>query len=118
MDNRFPKLAHNMPRNLPFCSFTSFLYVSIAHCFRFFQRFNYFHNIFHSLFKTNNIVVPEPELFLRISGSAVDVAANPNGIKTLLANTVSTFFIIGKPIFSNGPRSLPWNPHDCINLEN
>ena len=41
-------------------------------------------------------------------------AVNPNGIKTLLANGLITFFISGDPIFSNGPRSLPRNPLDCI----
>ena len=30
-----------------------------------------------------------------------------NGIKTLLANSESTFFIKGNPVFSNGPKSLP-----------
>ena len=31
---------------------------------------------------------------------------NPDGNKTLLANSLSTFFIKGKPVFSNGPKSL------------
>ena len=34
-------------------------------------------------------------------------------MKTLLANGLSTFFINGKPDFSNGPRSLPKNPPGC-----
>ena len=37
------------------------------------------------------------------------VAVNPNGIKTNLANDVSTFFINGKPTFINGPKKLPRN---------
>ena len=43
-----------------------------------------------------------------------DVAAvNPNGIKTLLANGLSTFPIKGNPVFSNGSKSLPTNPPNC-----
>ena len=42
-----------------------------------------------------------------------DVAVNPNGIKQLLANGLSTFPIKGKPVFSNGPKILPKNVPDC-----
>ena len=57
--------------------------------------------------------------FLCIPESAADAAAvNPNGIKTLLANEVSTFFICGNPVFSNGPSNLPKNPPDCIIFDN
>ena len=35
---------------------------------------------------------------------------NPNGIKTLLAN----FHIKRNPVFSNGPKSLPKTPSDCL----
>ena len=57
--------------------------------------------------------------FLCIPASAADGAAvNPKGIKTLLANGWITFFIKGNPVFSNGPRSLPRNPPDCIILDN
>ena len=39
------------------------------------------------------------------SASATDAAAvNPNGIKTLLANDLSTFFVYGKLVFNNGPK--------------
>ena len=40
-----------------------------------------------------------------------------NGIKTLVANGLSTFFIKGKPAFSAGPRSLIRNPADCTILD-
>ena len=43
---------------------------------------------------------------------------NPNGIKTLLATGLSTFPIKGKPLFSNGPRSLSRNPLYCTILDN
>ena len=38
---------------------------------------------------------------------------NRNGIKTFLANGFSIFFIKSKPVFSNGPKSLPKNLLDC-----
>ena len=40
-------------------------------------------------------------------------AANPNGIKMLLANGLSRFFIKSKLVFNNGPKSLSRNPLDC-----
>ena len=56
--------------------------------------------------------------FLCIPASAADAAAvNPNGIKTLLANGLISFFINGNPVFSNGPRTLPRNPPDCVILD-
>ena len=45
--------------------------------------------------------------------SAAEAAAvNPNGIKTLLANGLITFFINGYSDFNNGPGGLPRNPPD------
>ena len=45
--------------------------------------------------------------FLWIAAAVVDTAAiNPNGIKTLLDNGLSTFSNKGNPVFSNCPRSL------------
>ena len=56
--------------------------------------------------------------FLCIPASDADAAAvNPKGMKTLLASGLITFFINGNPVFSNGPRSLPKNPPDCIILD-
>ena len=37
------------------------------------------------------------------------LTVNPNGIKTLLVNGLSTFPIKGKSVFSNGPKILPRN---------
>ena len=60
-----------------------------------------------------------PNIFLWIDASVADAGAvNPNGIKTLLANGLSTFLVKGKPVFSNGPKSLPGNPPDCSILCN
>ena len=46
--------------------------------------------------------------------AAADAAAvNRNGIKTILANGFSKFFIKSKLVFNNDPKSLPKNPPDC-----
>ena len=48
---------------------------------------------FISSFEFINVVIPDPNIFLWIATSVADDAAvNPNGIKTLLANGLSTFF--------------------------
>ena len=61
---------------------------------------------------------PYPKIFLCICASAADAAAvSPKGMKTLLINGLITFFISGKPVFSNRPRSLPRNPSDSIILD-
>ena len=68
-------------------------------------------------FEIINVLIPEPPIFFSIAAFvAAAAAANPNGIKTLLANGLSTFFIDGNPVFSDGPRSLPRNPSDCTFL--
>ena len=47
-----------------------------------------------SSFKIINVVVPDQNMLLWIVASIADVAAvKPNGIKTLLAKGLSTFFI-------------------------
>ena len=62
---------------------------------------------FISSFEVINVVIPDPNNFLRIAGSVADAASvNPTRIKTLLAYGLSTFFIKGNPVFSNGPKSL------------
>ena len=65
-----------------------------------------------------SVVLPDRKILLCIPASAADSAAvHPKGIKALLANGLITFFINGNPVFSNGPRSLPRNPPDCIILD-
>ena len=61
------------------------------------------------------IVVSDPNIFLQIAVIAITDAAavNPNGIKRLFVNGLSTFTIKGYPVFSNGPKILPKNPPDC-----
>ena len=55
------------------------------------------------------------KFFIWIVAFVADAAAvNPNGIKTLLVNGLSTNgFIKGKLVFINGLKSLPKNPPDC-----
>ena len=63
--------------------------------------------------------LPDPKIFLCIPASAADVAAvNPNGTKTLLANSLITLFINCNHVLSNGLKILPRNPPDCIILDN
>ena len=46
-------------------------------------------------------------IFKKIAASVADAAAViPNGIKTNLANGLSTYFTKSKPVFSNGPKHL------------
>ena len=63
---------------------------------------------------------PDSNIFLWIAATIADAATavDPNGIKTLLANILSTFSIKGNPVFSNGLKSLPKNPSDCAILCN
>ena len=49
--------------------------------------------------------------------SAAAAAVNLNVTKTFLGNVLSTLFIKGKTVFSNGPRSLFRNSHDCTILD-
>ena len=64
-------------------------------------------------FEIIKVVNPKPRIFLRILDSPADIVAiNPNGIKTLLANGVSMFFINGTPGFSSSPTSLMGNSTD------
>ena len=54
--------------------------------------------------------VPNPKIFLWIPAPAAYAATvNHNGMKTLLANFLSGFFIKGKEFLCNRPRSLSRN---------
>ena len=65
------------------------------------------------------MLFPDPNIFLCIPASAADAAAvYLKGIKNLLANGLTTFFINGNPVFSNGPGNLLRNPPDCIIFNN
>ena len=63
-------------------------------------------------------MTPDTNIYLWIDAVAVAAAVNPNGIKTLLANGLSTFLIKGNPVFSNDRKSLSKNARDCSILCN
>ena len=109
-----PKVSNNIPRHPPICSFASFLIVSLT---LFIRKKDYSKDLiiflisFISSLEVIKVVSPGPNIFLWISVSvtaaATAAAVNPNnGIKTHLANGLSTFSIKGNPVFSNGPKSL------------
>ena len=69
---------------------------------------------FISLFEIINVVVPDTNIFLWIAALVADTAVvDPNVIKTLLANGLSTFFNKANLFFNNGPKILPKNPLYC-----
>ena len=62
--------------------------------------------------------MPDPYIFFSIAGSVADAAAvNRNDIKMLLAGGLSIFFMNGKAVFTNDPKSLPKNPPSCTFLD-
>ena len=67
----------------------------------------------------NDVITSDPNIFLSKDACVGDAAAViPNGIKTLLANGLSTFPIKDNPGFSNAPKTLPKNPPNCSILCN
>ena len=116
-----PNVPNNILRNPSFCYFVLFSIVWVALFINWPESSRYL-----TIFIISNIssidiinaVVPDPKNFLCIPVSTADTAAvNPNGIKTFLANGWSSFFIIGKPVFSYGLRSFPRNPSECVILD-
>ena len=72
-----------------------------------------------SLFEINSEVSRDPKNCFSTAAFVTDGAAfNGNSIKTTLGNGLSTFFLKGKPVFSNDPRNLPKNLPDCPILDN
>ena len=69
---------------------------------------------FKRSFENTDVVIPYPNCFLWMAASVAEAAAaDPNAIKTVLANVSSTFFIKDKAFFSNGLNSLVKNPSGC-----
>ena len=63
---------------------------------------------FISSFKIIDAVTLNQRVVLHIPACAADTAVvNRNGIKMLLANGLSTFFIKGTPVFCNWQKRLP-----------
>ena len=55
---------------------------------------------FTSSFDIISVVVPDPKIFLCVPTSTADAAAaDPSGIKTLLANSLIIFFINRNSVF-------------------
>ena len=110
-------MPNNILKNLPFCSFASFLIVLITPSINnpdSSSELTTFMISFISLFESTNVVMADPNIFLWIAASVADATAvNPNGTKTLLANSLSTFPIKDNSGFGNGPKGLPKNPPDC-----
>ena len=68
---------------------------------------------FISSFEIVCVVTSDPNIFLWIAASVADAAAaNPNVIKTLLANGLSIFPVTGNQFFSNRPKGLSGNSPD------
>ena len=103
-NKRAPNIPNNALANLPFCSFTSFLTVSLT---SFINKPDsscvaaiFIISLIYSL-EGINVVIPDPTIFLQIAASVTNAdVVNANGIKTLLASGLSTFFLKGKPVFS------------------
>ena len=102
-----------MLRNLPPCSFASFLIVWLT---PFINKPNSIRDL--------TIFMISPISSFKIIIINIIKIINIINVCTLwwcywmlLANDLSTFFIKGKPIFSNGPKSPPRNPPDCTVLE-
>ena len=116
-----PNVSNYTLRNPPLCSFASFLIVSLtpSNDIPESSRDSTIFKIYSiSSFENIKVVLsPDPKIFLCIPASAADAAADPKGIKTLLANVLIAFFINGNPVLSNGPKSLPRNYPVCIILD-
>ena len=88
-----PKVLYNIPINPPFCSFASFLIVSLT---SFINKpdsssdLTIFIMSFTSSFEIISVLIPDLNIFLWIVACVADVAAaNSNGVKTILANCFS-----------------------------
>ena len=66
-----------------------------------------------SSFEIIGVVNPGQTIFLWIAASVADAAVNPNVIKKLFANGLSTFPIKDNPYFRNSPNILLQNPAGC-----
>ena len=92
-------------RNPPFYSFALCLIFSLTPSI---NKPDFFKMSLISSLEVINVFIPDANMLLWLVASAADAAAaaNPNGIKTLFDNGLSTFFIKGNTVFSNGLQSL------------
>ena len=115
-DDIFPnRLVLNVPngilRKLTFCSFASFLTVSLT-------SFNNNPESSRGLIMSKKSSISSFEFQIVPASTADAAAVNPNVIKTLLANGLITLFSNGKSVFGNGPKRLSRNLLNCIILDN
>ena len=115
-----PNVHNNILRNPPFCSFASFLIISLTPFINKADSLSYYLTIFMISFISSleiiNVVIPDPNIFLWRTASIADAASvNPNDIKRLLANGLSIFFTKGNPVSSNGPPKSPPDYHILCN---
>ena len=103
-----------MPRNPTVCTFAS---CSIDLLTTFIKKLDCSRDLaifvisFISSFEIISVVIPDPYIWFLIAASVADVAAiNCNGMKILLVNVVSTFFVNGNPDLTNGPRNFRNSP--------
>ena len=105
-----------MPRNPHFCPFGSFLIISpILFSIKTDSSRDLiiFMIPYISSFEITSAVMLNSKILFWIAASVADAATvNPNSIKTLLANGLSTFSVKEKAVVSNSPKSLPRNPPD------
>ena len=74
---------------------------------------------FHDIILFLKLLVLPSVAVINIIVLAADAAAfYINDVETISAKDLSTFFIKIKPHFSDGPRSLHQDPHNCIILDN
>ena len=90
--------------------------VIIENCAPFTDWISEINNNLDSSLEIISVVKPDTNIFLWTAADAA--AVNPNGIKTLLANGLSTFPIKINQVFNDGFKSLPENPPDFTILCN
>ena len=114
-----------MPRNLHFCSFASFLIVSLT---PFVNKPDYFRDltifIISSItsFELIKVVIQDHQIFYVFQSflcTPPTAAVNLNGIKTLLGNSLSIFLKINhalvmvKAVYLSYPPTSLLNPPNC-----
>ena len=114
-----------MPRNLHFCSFASFLIVSLT---PFVNKPDYFRDltifIISSItsFELIKVVIQDHQIFYVFQSflcTPPTAAVNLNGIKTLLGNSLSIFLKINhvlvmvKAVYLSYPLTSLLNPPNC-----
>ena len=122
-------MPYKVPKNIPFCSFVSFLltpFIKEPDSSKDLTIFIYHSSLHSKLLMWFSLLspkseghAPDPNIFLLIAEFIADAdAVNPSCIKTLLSSGLGIFFTNANPVFSNGPRSLPKSPLDSLVLCN